>query len=41
MPALGALPPPDRDRPARQAVMLAVHLVYGSVLGALDDRWRR
>ena len=30
-----------RDRRARQAVMVAAHLVYGAVLGALDDRWRR
>lgn len=41
VPALGALPRPTRDRPGRQAVMVVAHLVYGSVLGALDDRWRR
>ena len=41
VPAVGALPRPTDDRPARQVVMLAAHLVYGSVLGALDDRWRR
>jgi hypothetical protein len=40
VPALGALPPADRDRPSRQAVMAAAHLLYGAVLGALDDRWR-
>ena len=40
VPALGALPPADRDRPSRQLVMAAAHLVYGAVLGALDDRWR-
>jgi hypothetical protein len=41
VPALGALPRADRDRPPRQAAMLAAHVVYGAVLGALDDRWRR
>ena len=41
VPALGALPPADRDRRPRQAAMAAAHLVYGAVLGALDDRWRR
>jgi len=40
VPALGALPRADRDRPPRQAAMLAAHVVYGAVLGALDDRWR-
>lgn len=41
VPVLGALPHATRDRTARQAVMVAAHLVYGAVLGALDDRWRR
>ena len=41
VPALGALPPADRDRPPRQLAMLAAHVVFGAVLGALDDRWRR
>ena len=41
VPALGALPHASRDRTTRQAVMVAAHLVYGAVLGALDDRWRR
>jgi hypothetical protein len=41
VPALGALPRPDRDRSPRQASMAAAHVVYGAVLGALDDRWRR
>ena len=40
VPALGALPAADRDRPPRQVVMATAHLVYGAVLGALDDRWR-
>ena len=41
VPALGALPHATRDRATRQAVMVAAHVVYGAVLGALDDRWRR
>ncbi len=41
VPALGALPRADRDRPPRQAAMVAAHLVYGTVLGLLDERWRR
>jgi hypothetical protein len=41
VPAFGALPPPSRDRTPRQAAMVAAHVVYGAVLGALDDRWRR
>jgi hypothetical protein len=40
IPALGLLPPPHRDRPGRQGWMLAAHLVYGAVLGALADRRR-
>lgn len=38
VPALGILPPPHRDRPERQVTMLAAHLVYGAVLGALARR---
>ena len=41
VPALGALPHATRDRTTRQAVMVTAHLVYGAVLGVLDDRWRR
>lgn len=41
VPALGALPEADHDRRDRQTVMTAAHVVYGAVLGALDDRWRR
>ena len=40
VPAVGALPPADRDRSDRQAVMAAAHVVYGAVLGVLDDRAR-
>ena len=36
IPALGLVPPPERDRPGRQGVLVLAHLVYGGVLGALD-----
>ena len=35
VPAAGLLPPPHRDRPGRQPVLIAAHLVYGAVLGSL------
>jgi hypothetical protein len=38
---LGALPPADRDRKDRVAVMAAAHAVFGAVVGTLDDRWRQ
>lgn len=38
VPALGIMPPPRRDRPGRQGTMLAAHLLYGAVLGALTGR---
>ena len=38
IPALGIMPPPDRDWPGRQATMLAAHLVYGATLGSLVRR---
>ena len=38
VPALRIMPPPTRDRPDRQATMVAAHLVYGAVLGALVRR---
>ena len=37
---LGALPSAERDRGDRVAVMVAAHVVYGTVLGTLDGRWR-
>ena len=36
VPALGIMPPPERDRPGRPQTMLLAHLVYGGVLGALS-----
>jgi len=41
IPALGILPPPDRDRPGRQVAMVLAHVIYGSVLGALVGRSAR
>lgn len=35
IPALGILPPPERDRTGRSAVMVPAHLLYGAVLGAV------
>ena len=35
VPAAGLLPPPHRDRPGRQPVLIAAHLIYGAVLGSL------
>jgi hypothetical protein len=40
VPALGIMPRADRDRRDRQAVMLAAHIVYGSVLGILVGKQR-
>jgi hypothetical protein len=34
IPALGILPPPERDEPGRPPVMIAAHVVYGLVLSA-------
>ena len=38
VPALGVLPAASRDHPGRPAVMIAAHVVYGGVLGALEAR---
>lgn len=35
VPALGIMPPAERDRPGRVEGMIAAHVVFGSVLGAL------
>ncbi len=40
IPALGILPPATQDRPGRPAVMAAAHVVYGAVLGVLEERFR-
>ncbi len=41
VPALGILPAASEDRPERPAAMIAAHVVYGAVLGVLDDRLAR
>lgn len=38
VPGLGIMPPASEDRPDRPRVMLAVHLVYGAILGAVVAR---
>jgi len=40
-PALRLMPAPDDDEPARPALMLGAHLVYGAVLGALTRARKR
>jgi hypothetical protein len=39
VPALGIMPPPERDRPGRPESMLLAHLAYGAALGALVGRF--
>jgi hypothetical protein len=34
VPALGIMPPPERDRPGRPSSMILAHWVYGAALGA-------
>lgn len=38
LPALRIMPRPSRDRPGRQLAIIASHLVYGGVLGAILRR---
>lgn len=38
VPALGLMPPPERDRPGRPATMLVAHWVFGWTLGAIVGR---
>ena len=40
-PALGIMPPPDRDRPGRAPVMLAANVVWGAVSAVVGDRLAR
>ncbi len=37
-PALRLMPPPEKDEPARPVLVIAAHLVYGGVLGALTPK---
>jgi hypothetical protein len=39
VPALGLLPPPERDRTGRQVVLFVGHVIFGAVLG-LEGRRR-
>ncbi|WP_248960711.1 DUF1440 domain-containing protein [Sphaerisporangium perillae] len=41
VPGLGILPPIHRDRPGRQAIMAAGHVVYGTALVLALNRLRR
>ena len=41
IPALGILPPPERDQPGRPATMLLAHWIYGATLGAAVGDSRR
>jgi hypothetical protein len=41
VPALGILPPATEDHPGRPAVMVSAHVVYGAVLGVVEERLRR
>ena len=38
VPALGIMPPPERDLPGRPETMLLAHWVYGGILGTLVGR---
>ncbi len=38
IPALGLMPPPERDLPGRQRTTVGAHLLYGGVLGLLEGR---
>jgi hypothetical protein len=38
IPSLGILPEPEDDRPGRPTSMIAAHVVFGSVLGAIIAR---
>ncbi|WP_281282661.1 hypothetical protein [Nonomuraea terrae] len=40
MPGLGILPPIQQDRPGRQAVLAAGHVVYGVTLARAMNRLR-
>ena len=37
-PAIGIMPPPDRDRPGRAPVMLAANVIWGAVSAVVGDR---
>ena len=37
-PAVGLMPPPDRDRPGRAPVMLAANVIWGAISAVVGDR---
>jgi hypothetical protein len=41
VPKFGALPHAEHDRNDRVTVMVGAHLLFGAVLGALEQRWSR
>lgn len=41
LPGLKVMPPPRRDNPGRPPVMILAHIVYGTTLGWLVNRWMR
>jgi len=41
LPAAGILPPPQKRKPRRNALVIASHVVWGAVLGTLVARRRR
>jgi Family of unknown function (DUF6789) len=40
-PAVGMMPPPDKDRPGRAPVMLAANIAWGAVSAVVGDRLAR
>jgi hypothetical protein len=38
IPALGIMPPPERDEQGRQGALIAAHVAYGLALGLLVDK---
>jgi hypothetical protein len=41
VPALEIMPPASEDQPKRPGIMIGAHVVYGAVLGLLEERLRR
>ena len=40
VPALEIMPPASKDQPKRPGIMIAAHVVYGAVLGVLEENLR-
>lgn len=41
VPALGIMPPPQKDKPSRALTLLLAHVVYGGTLGVVAGRHAR